>query len=103
MSGIYIPDVSLPVEGDFELWIAIRKDSSFTYNIRGGWRDGKHKVVPVPEHGELIDREQILDAIILELAQANAVNDMENYDSWRRFFDYVRKFPTIIPAEEGEI
>lgn len=58
-------------------------------------------LVPVPPHG-LIDREQILDSIRLELAQANAVNDMEDYDSWMLVFDYVRKFPTIIPAEEGE-
>lgn len=58
-------------------------------------------LVPVPPHG-IIDREQILDYIRLELAQANAVNDMEDYDSWMRVFDYVRKFPTIIPAEEGE-
>lgn len=62
----------------------------------------KNRAVPVPPHG-LIDREQILDAIRLELAQANAVNDMEDYDSWMRVFDYVRKFPTVIPAsEEGE-
>lgn len=61
-------------------------------------------LVPVPPYG-LIDREQILDSIEIELAMANAVNDMEDYDSWVRVFDYVRKFPkfpTIIPAEEGE-
>ena len=58
-------------------------------------------LVPVPPHG-LISREQILDALRLELAQANACNDMDDYDAWMRFFDYVRKFPTIIPAEECE-
>lgn len=58
-------------------------------------------LVPVPPHG-IIDRKQILDAIRLELAQANAVNDMDDYDEWMRVFDYIRKFPTIIPAEEGE-
>ena len=55
----------------------------------------------VPPHG-LIDKEQILDSINLELAMANAVNDMEDYDSWVRVFDYVRKFPTIIEAEVSE-
>ena len=58
-------------------------------------------LVSIPPHG-LIDRERILDSIRIELAQANAVNDMEDYDSWMRGFDYVRKFPTTIPAEEGE-
>ena len=67
---------------------------------RGGFETGC-PLVPVPPHG-LIDREQILDSIRIELAQANAVNDMEDYDAWMRVFDYVRKFPTIIPAEEGE-
>ena len=58
--------------------------------------------VPVPPHG-LIDRERILDSIRIELAQVNAVNDMEDYDSWMRVFDYVRKFPTVIPSsEEGK-
>lgn len=56
-------------------------------------------LVPVPPHG-LIDRERILDSIRIELAQVNAVNDMEDYDSWMRVFDYVRKFPTVIPASE---
>lgn len=56
-------------------------------------------LIPVPPHG-LIDRERILDSIRIELAQVNAVNDMEDYDSWMRVFDYVRKFPTVIPAEE---
>ena len=55
-------------------------------------------LVPVPAHG-LIAREQILDAIRLELAQANACNDMDDYDAWMRIFDYVRKFPTVIPSE----
>ncbi len=64
-------------------------------------RMGDCPLMPVPPHG-IIDREQILDSIRLELAQANAVNDMEDYDSWMRVFDYVRKFPTIIPAEERE-
>ena len=55
-------------------------------------------LIELPPHG-LIAREQILDAIRIELAQANAVNDMEDYDSWARVFDYVRKFPAIIEAE----
>ena len=57
-------------------------------------------LIEVPEPHGLIDRERILDSIRIELAQANAVNDMEDYDSWMRVFDYVRKFPTIIPASK---
>ena len=59
--GLYIPDLRLPVEGDFELWIAVRKDGSFTYNVRGGWQDGKQKAIPIPPHGDLIDRDALLE------------------------------------------
>ena len=57
-------------------------------------------LVAVPPHG-FIDRNLILDHIRLELAQADADNDKEDYDSLMRVFDHVRKFPTIIPAEEA--
>lgn len=89
MSGIYIPDVSLPVEGDFELWIAIRKDGSFTYNVRGSWQDGKQKVVPVQEHGKLKD------------ADAIRKDWLENYRYalTRSILDSFDNAPTIIPAE----
>lgn len=73
-----------------------------TVNVERGGFQTDCPLVPVPPHG-LIDRERILDSIRIELAQVNAVNDMEDYDSWMRVFDYVRKFPTVIPAsEEGE-
>lgn len=73
------------------------------YKMQGG-RPRTCPIIPVPPH-ELIAREQILDAIRLELEQANACNDMDDYDAWMRVFDYVRKFPTIIPqrrASDGE-
>lgn len=57
--GLYIPDLRLPADGDFELWIAVGKDGSFTYNVRGGWRDGKQKVFMVPPHGRLIDADAL--------------------------------------------
>lgn len=59
--GLYIPDLRLPADGDFELWIAVRKDGSFTYNVRGGWQDGKQKAVPVPPHGRLIDADALCE------------------------------------------
>lgn len=59
MSGIYIPDVGLPQDGDFELWITIKKDGSFSYNTRGGWNNSERIVVPVPDHGRLIDADEL--------------------------------------------
>ena len=101
MSGIYVPNVSLPGEEDFELWIAVKKDGSFTYNARKCWHDGKQKVIAVPDHGRLI--------------QDNALDKIEHYhDGIFGLTDYERgrnaalllckkhieAAPTIIPAEE---
>lgn len=58
-------------------------------------------LIELPPHGWLIDREKMLDAIRLELAQAEACEDMEDYESWLHIFNFVRKFP-IIPAEEED-
>jgi len=111
--AVLIDGMEMPKEGFIE--ILIRDDGTVqqtgqSYRIDGtdyytpyvGEMPAMYKAAPVPPHG-LIDRERILDSIRIELAQVNAVNDMEDYDSWMRVFDYVRKFPTIIPAsEEGE-
>lgn len=58
-------------------------------------------LIELPPHGWLIDREKMLDAIRLELAQAEACEDMEDYESWLQIFDFVRKFP-IIPADKED-
>ena len=77
--GLYIPDLRLPADGDFELWIAVRKDGSFTYNIRGGWQDGKQKAVPVHEpHGRLIDKDALDIYQRAEAAYAEYQEDEDN-------------------------
>ena len=96
--SILIEGMEMPTEGGT---ICVYKISGKFFAARAG-KDELFPIIPVPEPHGLIDREQILDSIRLELAQANAVNDMDDYDSWVRVFDYVRKFPTVIPgSEEG--
>ena len=101
--GIYLSEINMPKGDGNKLVLQIFPNGEVydEHGIRLGitnWAEA----VPVPPHG-LIDRERILDSIRIELAQVNAVNDMEDYDSWMRVFDYVRKFPTVIPAsEEGK-
>jgi hypothetical protein len=96
--GLYIPDLRLPADGDFELWIAVRKDGSFTYNVRGGWQDGKQKAVHVPPHGDLIDRDEQIelyaDTDDLQLANMKVPIAVIRQN--------IMDMPTIIPAEEGE-
>ena len=100
--GVYIKGMKMPDKcGHCRFATAfeceVTKNFITTFNVR----QQDCPLVPVPPHG-IIDREQILDAIRLELAQANAVNDMDDYDEWMRVFDYIRKFPTIIPTEEEQ-
>ena len=100
--SILIRGIEMPK--DSPLWIVVHSDGTVEANDVSaslGWQILRNAAVPVPPHG-LIDREQILDSIDLELAMANAVNDMDDYDAWMRIFDYVRKFPTIIEAEVKE-
>ena len=88
--GLYIPDLRLPADGDFELWIAVGKDGSFTYNVRGDWRDGKQKVFMVPPHGRLIDA----DAVTLE-------DGPYEYDDWCKWvLEQYQDAPTVIPASK---
>ncbi len=88
--GLYIPDLKLPADGDFELWIAVRKDGSFTYNVRGGWQDGKQKAFLVPPHGDLIERGKLREKEFIHDGDAYAVVMSRD----------IRNAPTIIPAEE---
>ena len=92
--GLYIPDLRLPADGDFELWIAVRKDGSFTYNVRGDWQNEKQRAVPVPEpHGRLIDADKLMKRMWDETDCMISVPAT-----------FVRDAPTVIPAsEEGEV
>lgn len=100
--GLYIPNLRLPVDGDFELWIAIRKDGSFTYNVRGGWQDGKQKVIPIPEpHSRLIDADALYENCALD-------HGYEVMATTTRINEYMQlkidSATTIIPeSEEGEV
>lgn len=99
--GIYIPDVSLPKEGDFELWISIRKDCSFAYNVKEGWQNGKQKAISVPQHGRLIDAQYIRDAIIQKWM--DKAGDSHMYKcGMEDAYEVIRNAPTVIPAEEAK-
>lgn len=93
MSGIYIPDVGLPQDGDFELWISIKKDGSYNYNTSVGWNEGKRKVVLVQPHGDLIDR----DALLKGEGRYIISFGKEGIDVAE-----INRAPAIIPAEEGQ-
>ena len=101
MSGIYIPGVSLPTDGDFELWIAVKKDGSFTYNVRGGWNDGKQNAITVPNHGRLGDLDELKTKIKKEDSgyELNSFGD-GMWTAFRSVYQCIDTTPTIIPTDK---
>jgi len=98
--GIYIPDMEMPKDGDFELWIAIKKDGSFTYNIRGKWKNGKQKVNHVPDHGRLVDADAVKDIVQAhDYPLRGGINSVDNGMWTIGIFQAIDEAPTIIPAD----
>lgn len=100
MSGIYIPDVSLP--GEEDLWIVVSKDGSFTFNVGEGegWQDGKQKAVPVPTHGRLGDLDKLEQMFAdIDHAPYSGFDGSEPFYSAEDAAQIIRLATTIIPAE----
>jgi len=91
MSGIYIPDVGLPQDRDFELWIAVKKDRTFSYNVSGGWHNGDRVAIPVPDHGRLIDADKFYE----DVTESAIMTD----DFKEAFAIWLETQETVIPAE----
>ncbi len=96
MSGIYIPGMEMPKE-DRALCIIIHHDGKVChfFDLQG---EQIATAVPVPEHGDLIDRKTAYESILNGMV-------MTGYQS--RALDCVSEFyaPTIIhadPAKEGD-
>ena len=101
--GIYIPDMEMPKDGDFELWIAIKKDGSFTYNIRGKWKNGKQKVIPVSDHGRLVDATEMFEYFVIEGQRSRRYKLGEKWElNGEEIRKVIAELPTIIPASREE-
>lgn len=99
--GVYI-NMEMPKEGFVE--ILVRDDGTVqqtgqSYRIDGtdyytpyvGEMPTIYKAVPVPPHGDLIDRKPFIQFI---------KTHWDSYDQW--FVEQLEARPTIIPEEEGE-
>ena len=62
-------------------------------------RMGDCPLVPVPPHGDLIDKKTVTDNLCKILTNAKPPT---NYPNWNDAIIAVMTTPTIIPAEEGE-
>lgn len=97
--GLYIPDLRLPADGDFELWIAVRKDGSFIYNVRGDWRGGKQKVFIVPPHGRLIDADKFKETLDYYISEAGWGNEINKALIWVKD-EFIDSEQTVISASD---
>lgn len=112
MSGIYIPGMEMPKEKgahEIKITLFVREDGT-----AGLWGTETHilheplTLIPVPEHGRLIDESWLKDAMITTL-EALIKNPKMNGQEMHLIaaFDTLRVMlddaPTIIPAtKEGE-
>ena len=106
--GIYLPNMEMPISCDkcrFFAWsrgvgqhCAVASDITFHATINGMdvayERNGNCPLVPVPPHGDLIDRDALLqehERIVDSWGLAHIVSAQA-----------IRNAPAIIEAEEGE-
>jgi hypothetical protein len=69
----------------------IEKDEIVVEYAKKSERHPDCPLVPVPPHGDLIDRDSFIEFI---------KTHWDSYDQW--FVEQLEARPTIIPAEEGE-
>lgn len=108
--GVYIKDMDMPKEGFVEVLIrddgtvqqtgqSYRLDGTDYYTPYVGEMPVVYKAVPVPKHGDLVDRDE-MRAIAISLLN-EAVTDQEA-DAIREMWSRLGQMPVYIPAEEGE-
>ena len=96
--GVYVKDMEMPV---IELDWTIRRGADgkwYAVDTNAETSDGEwHELVPIPPHGDLIERDELLELY----------NDVDEIDlaAYKVPVPVVRQniidMPTIIPAEEG--
>lgn len=90
MSGIYISGMEMPKDAPLRI---VLNPKGQLFVDHGTWFV-EYEAIPVPEHGDLIDRKVALDSLLNGMV-------MTGYQS--RAMDCVGEWyvPTIIPAKEG--
>ena len=112
--SVYIPGMEMPTEGGT---IVVYKISGKYFAARAG-KEEIFPLVPVPEHGRLIDADALIEDLerqCKEVFRIDAVspddywitrNEAYNEALWKSwvesFGEYLKTRPTIIQTEEGE-
>ena len=95
-TGLYLVSVDNTDGRDKTIATAMKANDKKGMNIIGSY-----ELIPVPDHGRLIDA----DALIKKVAEnMEAAKKADNYDWWNACSvvgDFVMDAPTIIPANKG--
>ena len=90
--SLYIPDIKLPPDGTFDLFISINHEGI----VRDPWgnliTDGK--AIEVPPHGRLVDAEEFYERVEMD--------DKSTMPEVMHIHSILGETKTIIPAEGGE-
>ena len=89
--GVYINGMDMPKNEP--LLVKINPDGSVSTTGKNGYK--KYEAIPVPPHGDLIDRD-----VLLKKCEFACTDDDEDVRVVR--YSAIESAPTIIPAEEGE-
>lgn len=68
--GLYLPGMTLPKEGERALWLVVHHEGIVEYE-KDGWRTARN-AIPVPDHGDLIDRDKAVQDLRMDYAYAAA-------------------------------
>ena len=113
MAGIYIPGMEMPkscIECRFcgedamcdvlgeDLFDYLQNQATYVEYLPDEWKNADCPLLPVPEHGDLIDREKMRDYWLC------ASWDCPNMDvgSEKDVFAVINAVPAVLPGEEGE-
>ena len=105
MSGLYIPNMTLPENNNWKT-IRIYKNGEVAYpNWQGDCTFANTHAISVPDHGRLIDANVLL-SLCKEMEQIEWNNKASPYSwgyAYESFEDDIEEAPTVIPADkEGE-
>lgn len=74
--SIYIPGMEMPKEGKRALWVLIHPDGTVEYNtVDYGWQILRQSAVSVPDHGRLIDADEVSKAANLAIDLCSVCKD----------------------------
>lgn len=114
MSGIYISGMEMPKncygcpffkqvdywnkDEEADILSKCKRTGEFTWESVNGYLPNC-PLIPVPPHGDLIDKKTVSDNLASVL---NKKNPPFSYPDWNDAIVAMLTAPTIIPAEEGE-